>query len=235
METSAGKMYTKGEYLDANPTWHAEDSPWKASNIAKMLERNQLSPKSVCEVGCGAGRILDELHAKLPSDVTLSGYDISPQASALNKHLEKPRLTFHLADLLSTDAPRFDLLLCIDVFEHVEDYFGFLRKLKTKAEWKIFHIPLELSANYVLRKDMFTTGRKAVGHIHYFSKETALATLEEAGYDVKDHFFTAGDVDLPARNWRKAVAKIPRRALYSVNPEFAVRLLGGYSLMVLAR
>ncbi len=34
-------------YLQANPTWHIEDSPWKATQILKMLDRNKLQPKSV--------------------------------------------------------------------------------------------------------------------------------------------------------------------------------------------
>ena len=36
-------------------------------------------------------------------------------------------------------------LLMDTVLEHLEDYFGFLRKLKTRATYKVFHIPLDLS------------------------------------------------------------------------------------------
>jgi hypothetical protein len=73
----------------------------------------------------------------------------------------------------------FDIVMAIDVFEHVEDYFGFLRKLRGKAEYKIFHIPLELSVQSVLRSSIIIEGRKSVGHIHYFTKETALETLKD--------------------------------------------------------
>jgi len=33
-------------------------------------------------------------------------------------------------------------------------------------------------------------------HLHYFSKETALRTLEDAGYEVLDYFYTPRSVEL---------------------------------------
>ena len=51
-------IYTNGYYLEKNPTWHVEDSSWKAKNIIKMMKRNNIVPKTICEVGCGAGEIL---------------------------------------------------------------------------------------------------------------------------------------------------------------------------------
>ena len=47
----------ESKVLDGN-RWHEEDSPWKAKNIYKILEKNNLSPKSVCEIGCGSGEVL---------------------------------------------------------------------------------------------------------------------------------------------------------------------------------
>jgi hypothetical protein len=36
-------------------------------------------------------------------------------------------------------------------------------------------------------------------------------------------------------HWRGQVLRIPRKILFAVNQELAVNLLGGFSLMVLAR
>jgi len=57
------EIYTeeKGNYLENNPTWHIEDSPWKAKQIFKMLNKNSINPKSIAEIGCGAGEILNQL------------------------------------------------------------------------------------------------------------------------------------------------------------------------------
>ncbi len=55
------EIYTSGEYLAKNPTWHIEDSSWKAMQIIRMIAQNHLAPKTICEVGCGAGEILKQL------------------------------------------------------------------------------------------------------------------------------------------------------------------------------
>lgn len=82
---------------------------------------------------------------------------------------------FH-KDLLDESESGFDVVMAIDVFEHVEDFFGFLRSLREKGTYKIFHIPLDLSVQWVLRSSPLIKQRLSVGHIHHFTKETALAT-----------------------------------------------------------
>jgi hypothetical protein len=123
--------------------------------------------------------------------------------------------------------------LAIDVFEHIEDYFGFLRALHKKGKYKIFHIPLEMSAQVILRGYPLMQSRQKLGHLHYFSKETALATLQDTGYQIVDYFYTTGGLDLPARSFKTFLAKLPRKILYTIDRDIAARLLGGFSLMVL--
>ena len=224
-------IYSDSTYLAENPSWHLEDSAWKAKQILKMLNRNDLSPQSVGEIGCGAGGILSALHATLLPHVTFDGYDVSPQAIALAQERQQERLTFHRADLLSVPV-HFDLLLAMDVVEHVADYVGFLRALQGKATQHIFHVPLDMNVQMVLRSRRIMTTRTKSGHLHYFSKETALATLVDAGYDVVDYFYTAGGVELPGRS---RLARWPRALAFALNKDLAVRLLGGYSLLVLAQ
>jgi hypothetical protein len=234
MEYLMTQIYEDGTYLDNNPGWHEEDSPWKAKQIDNIIKKNSLNPKTICEVGCGAGEILNQL-SKLNVDGEFIGYEISPQAFELCSKKSKANLTFRLADLLKDDIAHFDIVMAIDVFEHVEDYFGFLRKLKEKAEYKIFHIPLDLSVQTVFRSSPILKGRKRVGHIHYFTKETALETLKDTGYSIIDYFYTGGSLELPNRGWKANLLKIPRKLAFSLNKDLAVRLLGGYSLMVLTK
>lgn len=228
-------MYTKGEYLGKNPTWHAEDSAWKAGKILKIIEDNKIQPRSVGEVGCGAGEILNQLYLKMPESVSFSGYEISPQAFALCQEKQTDRLRFYLKDLLADESAVFDVLLVIDVFEHVEDYLGFLKKIRAKGSYKIFHIPLDISVQSVGRNTPILKTRKDVGHIHYFTKDTALAALNDAGYEIMDYFYTASAIDLPAKSWLSWLTRWPRKIMYLINQDLAVRLLGGYSLMVLAK
>jgi 2-polyprenyl-3-methyl-5-hydroxy-6-metoxy-1,4-benzoquinol methylase len=229
------QIYEDGTYLENNPRWHEEDSPWKAKQIMKIIKRNSLSPKTICEVGCGAGEILNHLSEHLANGIEFFGYEISPQAFELCSKKSKANLTFIRSDLFEENVVYFDIVMAIDVFEHVEDYFGFLRKMKCKAEYKIFHIPLDLSVQTVLRASPIIRARKSVGHIHYFTKETALETLRDTGHEIIDYFYTGGSVELPKRSWKANLLKIPRKLAFFLHKDLAVRLLGGYSLMVLAK
>jgi 2-polyprenyl-3-methyl-5-hydroxy-6-metoxy-1,4-benzoquinol methylase len=226
-------IYTDGTYLEKNPSYDVDDSPWKAKQILKMIRKNNLQPNSICEVGCGAGEILKQLQLNLPDSVSYQGYDISPQAIELSRQRENERLRFSCEDFILKDTQLFDIVLCIDVFEHVEDYLDFLRQLKPKSTYKIFHIPLDMSVQFVLRAEPILWMRKNVGHLHYFMKDTALSTLEDTGYKIVDYFYTPQHVDL-AKTLKAQLLKLPRKILFAMHPDLVVRLLGGYSLLVLA-
>jgi cyclopropane fatty-acyl-phospholipid synthase-like methyltransferase len=228
------EIYRDGAYLKNNQTWHVEDSPWKAKQILKMLTRNNLKPGTICEVGCGVGEILSQLHQQLPGETLFYGYEISPQAFALTQSRKNDKVNFYLKDLLEEDV-HYDLVMAIDVIEHIEDYFGFLKKLRNKGTFKIFHIPLDLSVQTVFRGTPILTGRKQVGHIHYFTKETALASLQDMGYEILDHFYTAGMIELTGKSLKTKMLGHVRKLMYQLNKDWTVRILGGYSLMVLSR
>src|SRR5215213_5456741 len=186
------KRYTGGEYLSNNPTWHVEDSPWKARQVLNMLMRHGIRPATVCEVGCGAGEVLNQLHRHLPQDVRFVGYDVSPQAHELAAARATDRLTFRLGDFAADDET-FELAIALDVMEHVEDYFSFLRQLRRKGSYKVLHIPLDIYALSAVGKTLMR-GRKQMGHLHYFTRDTALAALAETGYDVIDSYYTWASV-----------------------------------------
>ena len=129
-------IYQSGEYLEKTISWHTEDSPWKATQIDKILANNDINPTNLVEIGCGAGRILEALSEKSRyGDTKFFGYDISPQAIALCETIDNQQINFVNEDLLcDTNTEHYDLLLAIDVFEHVPDYMGFLTKCQSKAD-----------------------------------------------------------------------------------------------------
>jgi len=223
-------------YLHANPTWHVEDSPWKATQILQLIARNNLQPKSVVEVGCGAGEILNQLQQRMADKtIEFSGYEISPDAFKLAQSRQKERLQFYQKDLLD-NSKTYDLLLMIDVFEHVEDYIGFVRKCSPKATYKIYHIPLDISV-WSLFTNYPISARKQVGHLHYFMKDTALATLTDAGQEVVDWFYTPGafEVNNKGLSFTGKTVQLMRRMLYKLKPDLSVKVFGGFSLIVLTK
>jgi hypothetical protein len=178
---------------------------------------------------------LKELQKLVPDDSTLWGYDISPQAMAICQPKANERLHFKLADIREEQDVFFELLLVLDVFEHVEDCFGFLRALKSRGRDKIFHIPLDLSVQTVFRQNGLLHTREIYGHLHYYTKELALRTLRDAGYEVIDHFYTRRALEIPTKELRRKLLQLPRKLLFDINPDFAARTLGGFGLLVLAR
>ena len=62
---SGQTLYLDGGYLAKNPGWHVEESAWKATHILRMLKQNHLSPRTVCDVGCGAGEVLKQLQESI--------------------------------------------------------------------------------------------------------------------------------------------------------------------------
>ena len=74
------ELYSSSRYMEMNPGWHVEESPWKAEQILRMLSRHGLAPKEIAEVGSGAGEVLRQLQQAMDPDCRFSGYDISPQA-----------------------------------------------------------------------------------------------------------------------------------------------------------
>lgn len=226
---TAEALYTDGRYLEATGgRWHLEDAPFKAKYVRRMLARHGLEPRTVCEVGCGAGGVLAELAATLDAQTRFEGFEISPQAHALSLRFATDRLRFRLEDPFELQET-YDLVLALDVVEHVEDCYSFLRRLRDKAEWKIYHFPLEITCLTAARD--YLAHSFVAGHLHFYSRSTALAALRHTGHQVIDAHFTPVGLER-GRLWRTRLANVPRRIL---PPSLAARLLGGYSLMVLAR
>lgn len=228
-----GNIYTDGEYMDQNPSWHEEDAPWKAAQIRLMLQRQPIKFKSVAEIGCGVGAILADLSNTLQGDLQFSGYDIAGPAIDRARQKESGRLHFHNEDLLQKNE-FFDLLLIMDVIEHVPDYLGFLKGCKTKAKYKIYHIPLDIHASSVIRGSVISA-RESVGHIQYFTAESALASLSGTGHKIIDSFLTDGGLALTSLHpsLKRSIANVPRRIISAFSKKWAARLMGGYSLLVL--
>ncbi len=234
MSVNYRALYTTGKYAAKNPAWHSEESPWKAAQILRMLAQHKLRPKTIGEAGCGAGQVLSTLQSQLDPSCEFWGYEISAFALELCLRQANSRLHFKLADLCQEPDAFFDLLLVLDVIEHLEDYFSFLRGIKTKGEFKLFHIPLDLSVQTLVRQNALLKRREMYAHIHYFTKETALRTLEDTGYQILDATYTPRSIELGTEPVQRML-KLPRQVLFALNPDWSARLLGGFSLMVLTK
>lgn len=79
-----------------------------------------LSLSSVLDAGCGEGETLERLRALLPADVT--GFDNNPECVAFVQH-RFPAYRFSVEDIYRLPYPdsSFDLVLCLEVLEHLAE------------------------------------------------------------------------------------------------------------------
>lgn len=229
------QRYTGDEHLRKVPDWHIEESPWKARHIAQLIEHNRISPKTICEIGCGFGEVIRLVQQNMSDECEFWGYEISPLAIKHAQERANSRLHFKLANIVQEPAAFFDLLLVLDVVEHVENYLGFLQEIRSKGQYKIFQIPLDLSAQTVMRGQVLLRLRDSWGHIHYFTKDTVLRSLVDCGYEVLDYAYTSSALELPTHLLKTKLMRLPRKLFFALNKDLAARVLGGYRLMVLAR
>jgi hypothetical protein len=229
------ETYSQGDYLQKHPDWHAQDSPWKATQILRMLARNSLAPMTVCEVGCGAGEILRQLQLKMDSRCEFWGYEVSPQAFEKCLSRANARLHFEPGDLVADSRGKWDLLLVMDVIEHLENYFEFLRAIRCQGRYKIFHVPLEMTVWTMLWPSIFAINRVSMGHIHVFNKHFLLDALQDTGYEVVDWFYTTPAIDQRPTTFKARMARAVKNLAFGLHQDLAARSFLGFSLMVLAK
>ena len=225
-------IYNDNTYLNNNPNWHQEDAPFKAGKIIQLLNRNKIDFKSVCEIGCGSGEILVQLSNGLPEGIQYTGVDISEAAIKIAKPKENDHIRFLQTDITNTSIPvPYDLLLVIDVIEHIEDYFSFLKNIANKGKYTLLHIPLDMCVWSLFREKMLIESKERVGHIHNFTEEFVLSILTDYGYTIIDKIYTPPL--LKNGGVKQKIIHSIRRLLYAINPKFATKTIGGYSIMVL--
>lgn len=150
--------------------------------MARDLIR-QHNLKSTVDVGCGAALKLMEVIYPVCSDVM--GTD---QKEAIDYCKQRfPQGKFYVENLENPKkAPReFDLVICADVIEHMEDpdkLLNYIKKLSKRGGYIVISTP----ERDVLRgKD--NMGSPKAEHIREWNKEELIAYLTDRGFKVLNH------------------------------------------------
>jgi 2-polyprenyl-3-methyl-5-hydroxy-6-metoxy-1,4-benzoquinol methylase len=174
--------------------------------IAPMLPKQ--APR-VLEVGCGQGATLAWLKATGRCQEAI-GLEYNHEASEIARtHLD------HVieADAEQFDLPtlgQFDLILCLDVLEHLRDPWQMLRKLKQQLHPQghiIISVP-NIRHHSILLPLLFrgqwqyqAAGILDRTHLRFFTQETAQDLLIQAGFRL-EQCTGSGEQWAPARLWR---------------------------------
>lgn len=226
-------IYNDQTYLSNNPTWHEEDAVFKVDKIVGLLQQHPISFDRVCEVGCGSGEILVQMHNRFPEVKQWIGYDISTDAISIAEQKANTKIKFALQDIrLLEKSVSFDLILIIDVIEHLENYFSFLESISDRSKYFVFHIPLDMSVWSLLREGILIESKNRVGHIHNFTEGFIKSILQDYGFRILAQRYT--EPVYKVNSFKQKIVNVIRSIIYRINPWLCTKIMGGYSILVLA-
>jgi SAM-dependent methyltransferase len=206
VEKLVRELYLKDEYLIKNPSLHEEDSPWKVSKIAPLVDTfiNHINKKdeiNLLDVGGGAGLILGAISTYIEKNfgIKVNKYALDLSASMLGVQKQRnPDLKLALnEDICKTSLgdKQMDLVLLIDVLEHVTDPAEALQEIKRISRFSILKVPLEDNLtgrtwNFIKRGAPRRDGIEKFGHINSYSFSRLRYQIEKHAGHVLDFYFT---------------------------------------------
>jgi SAM-dependent methyltransferase len=166
-------------------------------------------------------------------NVNFLGVDISQDAIDIAKTKETSQIRFESRDITNDQLiQRFDLILVIDVIEHIENYFKFLRDVCPRGRYTVFHIPLDMCMWSLFRENMLIESKERVGHIHAFTEDFIKSVLKDCGYKIIDQVYT--EPNLKTLKTKQKLIEFVRKTIFKINKRFCSKTIGGMSILILA-
>lgn len=212
-----------------------------ALRLERVLEGIPDGPLRVLEVGCGAGRHTRAIKRYRPESLVF-GCDVSTRAIE-EAHVGDGEVDYRLGNALELPYGEgcFDVVIILDVLEHVEDPAKAIAEVKRVLKPGgvfLLYVPLEANRGTlysILRhSDIFPIldwKRDLVGHIQHFTAGDVTSLLAEGGFQIGEvsySFHLAGQihdlVDYWARNALRLSSHPLRRLLVRLasKPVFVV-------------
>jgi len=164
--------------------------------LLQTIEPHLVNKKEVLDIGCGAGTLSFYLASK---DIQATGVDISIRAieacgiTAKRLRLEK-NTDFKVLDFSKESIERkFDLVLCLELLEHLEDDKLAIKKIYENLEDNGVVIISTPSKNAPLYKLGLTKREdKRSGHLRRYTMEELTGLLKDAGLKIIETRKTEG-------------------------------------------
>jgi SAM-dependent methyltransferase len=172
------------DYLKNNPDLGVQDIPLKFECFQRLMRDAGIHPKSILDVGCGSGMLLDKAGAFMSAGL-LIGCDVSFN---IIKKYRRGNISRIAADALKIPLrdKSVDFAYCADLLEHVLDPLECLREMRRVCGRIAVFAPLEsglISDPHNSYRTFFKkmTNLEQFGHIHRFAEKDIFALLEKAG------------------------------------------------------
>jgi hypothetical protein len=191
-------IYNNNSYISNNPSLHTEDSDFKYNNFKQFLDKIELKDNhiKILDIGGGAGLLglyVLNYFENLNIDVTMHALDLSLEMLkvqvANNPKISK---TFNCT-LEECPVINYDLALMIDVIEHIPNHTLAAKTLNKISRNIIYNIPVEINGFDVIRNiynkfNFYKEQTRLLGHVHFFTKISAVLFLKKHHLIVKGYF-----------------------------------------------
>ena len=195
---------------------HMQRHPWELARLKVIKEQLEKllnegnNQKTVLDIGCGDAYLVGKLSEYFPSTHFI-GVDInftSEQLELFRSQVEKTNLEIHKTlDDVSLAANKVNIVMLLDVIEHIEDEIAFMDSLQG-------YNYLREDAQFLITVPAFQTLFAAhdviLGHYRRYSNKTLRQRLSQAGYETKKerYFFLSL---IPPRLFQVIKEKIIKR------------------------
>lgn len=155
-----------------------------------LLERVPPDARTILEFGCGEGALAAAIKAR--QDCRIVGVELDESASAIAATRVDRLVAGDVRDLLSNIGETFELAIGGDIVEHLDDPWGFLRRLRAVMRpggrlllslpnigcWPVVREAMKGRFDYVY------VGITCVGHLRFFTRRTIEEMIELTGWRV---------------------------------------------------
>lgn len=163
---------------------------WSRREIAPLLPPQP--PRRILEIGCGSGATLAWLKSRYPGAETVGLEGFEPMREQVAKNADQA-IIHDLEQPLPANLGRFDLILALDVLEHLRDPAQVLGRVVAQLESGgrvIVSVP-NIAHHSVVRDLLFRrrfayqeAGIMDRTHLRWFTEGSAVALMNGAGLTV---------------------------------------------------
>jgi trans-aconitate methyltransferase len=194
----------------------------RARNIFSLIPANR-SYREILDAGCGLGVFSFNLARRFPQANVL-GIDLIASMVRSAEHIRDragiPNVRFEAADIAGMNGGRqFDLAVCVDILEHIEDDDAALHALyRTLRNGGILvlHVPTLYRRYPVWKKSL---NFDVATHVRAgYEMEDILGKVHRAGFDVQKSGYTYGFLETLANNISYMItrARMQNQRLYAL-------------------
>lgn len=220
------------KYLSLNEDWHLEDTPRKFYEISQVLPLGEY--ETMLDIGCGVG-VLTRLIADYYNCRNTVGLDISEiavdEASALDK---SGQIKWVKGSVFDLPVKKYDLVLCIDLIEHLDNIHKFLERLAILGKFIVIRVPMErtllnTSLKLFFLGDEYRRLKEKYGHINHFTPTGFQALLKQYKLDI----LNKKAFPMPPRtSYLLELFRHLETPLINHVPDLTLRLFGGFLVVL---